>query len=78
MKPSVSIALILCGTALVLAPFFFNLALTGITASVMAGTSRDVHFRTSLDDKMQWTAAIAGLLMVVLGIVGSFRSRPSC
>jgi len=78
MKSSVSIALIVCGASLVLAPFLFNLAAIGITADVMKSTSSDAHFSTGLDKSMQWTASIAGLIMVVLGTAGAVKSKPSC
>ena len=78
MKSSVSIALIVCGALLVLAPFLFNLATVGITAYVMTSTSGRAHLSTGLDKSMQWTASFAGLIMVVSGTVGAFKSKPSC
>jgi hypothetical protein len=77
MKSVVSIALIVCGASLVLAPFLFNLAAVGIAANVMRSTSGDAHFSTGLDKSMQWTASIGGLIMVLLGTVGAFKSKPS-
>lgn len=75
MKSSVSIALIVCGALLVLAPFLFNLAAVHMTADVMKSTSGSAHLSSDLSGSMLWAALFIGLIMVIMGTVGAFKSK---
>jgi hypothetical protein len=77
MRSSVSAVTIACGTLLVLAPFVTSLIAMDITASVMMKSPPgNIQFAGNLDtSEIRWVPFVAGLIMIVLGIVGAFRSK---
>jgi len=76
MRSSVAVALIICGTVLILAPLIHNAIATGMVAWVMALTGKDVHLTADFPTYYYVACLIVGIAMVVIGIGRAFGSKP--
>ena len=76
MKSSVAVALIICGTVLILAPLIHNAIATGMVAWVMAFTREDVNLTADFPPYYYLACLIAGIAMVVIGVGKAFGSKP--
>jgi len=73
MKPSVSIATIVCGTVLLVAPYVSNAVGTVATAATVAHLNKDFNLAGHLPDWYDGACFALGLIMVLVGIIAAFR-----
>jgi hypothetical protein len=75
MKPSVAIALIICGTVLILSPLIHSAVLVGMAAWVMAFTHQDVKLSAHPPNYYYVACLIAGIAMVAIGTARALKSK---
>ena len=75
MKSSVAVVLIIAGTVLILAPYISNGIGAAQVASVMVELERNVDLSVSMPFWYDAASFLVGLLMVVTGVIVSFRQN---
>ena len=73
MKPSVSIATIVSGTVLLVAPYVSNAVGTVAVAATVAHLNKEFNLTGHMPDWYDGACFALGLAMVVVGIGASFR-----
>ena len=79
MKVSIAIALIVCGTVLIIAPYVSHSIGVGQVADVMSQLSKPVSLKTGLPKSYYTVCVISGLAMILTGAISSFvkQKEPS-
>jgi len=72
MKVSVAIALIVCGTILIIVPYVSHSIWMGQVADVMSQLSKPVNLKTGLPKSHDTVCMISGLAMILIGTISSF------
>ena len=73
MKPSVSIATIICGTVLLIAPYVSNAVGTVAVAATVAHLNKEFNLTGHMPDWYDGACFVLGLAMVLTGLVAAFR-----
>jgi hypothetical protein len=75
MKPAVAVALIVCGTVLILAPYVSSAIGDAMLFSLTKAVSHDVSYTNHLPEHYDTFCYIAGLAMIVTGTVGALGRK---
>ena len=75
MKVSVAIALIVCGTVLIIVPYAHTSFGISKTADVMIQLSKTVNLKTGLPKSHDTVCMISGLAMILTGAISSFMKQ---
>jgi hypothetical protein len=73
LKPSVSIATIICGTVLLLAPYVSNAIGTVAVAATVAHLNKQFDLTGHMPDWYDGACFALGLLMVLVGVAAALR-----
>jgi hypothetical protein len=73
MKSSVAVAMIISGTILLLAPYVSSVIGTHQVALLIAQLGKDVDLKGNMPSWYDGACFVAGILMVLTGVVASFR-----
>ena len=76
MKPSISIATIICGTVLLIVPYVSNAIGTVAVATTVAHLNKEFNLTGHMPDWYDGACFALGLVMVLVGIAAAFR-RPA-
>jgi TRAP-type mannitol/chloroaromatic compound transport system permease small subunit len=75
MKTSAAIALIVCGTVLILVPHIASVIGTAQVAHLIEDGKSDVSLNGGLNPAyMTWTI-VAGILMIISGVAGALKAK---
>ena len=78
MKSSYAIALVVCGTVLVLTPFLTDMISVGMVAETMrAMPGHPINLTGSLPPGFNWAAIFIGAAMIVASLIASLAKPKS-
>lgn len=77
MKASVSVALVICGTVLIVTPYISSGIGTAQVTRMIAQLGRDVSLRGGMPSWYDGGCFVVGLLMALVGVAGSLRGGSS-
>ncbi len=76
MNNSIAVALLMCGTLLIAAPFIHDWLGSQAIANIMVELDRPASINTNFSRSYYTASLVIGAAMILTAVIGSLRPRP--